>query len=632
MNFRTVFFIAINVLLFFLTTIVGAQDSVLLHRISVLEDSLPKVDLKRKAAIQLQLSEIYWRVRPEQGIEYGKLAIGSYDELDDDKIANAYVNTAIGYYYCGEMDSCIYYVEQMLELEDVLISDRKKGVSYNILCVANRRIGAYQQALYSGEKAIEYFTLCGDSIQISGTLDNISLIYRKWGRYEDALKYSLKSLKIFEDKKDTAEMAATIFNIGNLYFDLGDNRNAKKYFVTAQRMAISIGNLLLEADVYDMMGSINQQENDLDSAWVYYKKSLLLYQKIDFKQGVAIAQQNIGTLQVKLKNYRYGISYLKKSLAFFQTTNLIEDVSKVAIDLSKAYTHTQEYDSAVFYSDYALKNGRSLQNVDIQLQALEELESVYLNMKNYGKAYDIQSSYYKLRDSLQSVDMEMRIAELKQKYDLDKAEKETALWMSQQQIEASKSKVYMILVVSLLSFILFASIFVWHRRKKETEIIQLRQERNKLIKEDMEDKMRFQSKQLTTHALNMLQKNTLLQSLQEDIDRIGEKAKEEVKPELRSLNHKIMTHIKGEKDWGLFKMYFEQINKDFFNALYKINPNLTSNDLRLLALIKLNMNIKEVASVLNLSPDSVKNARYRLRKKLNLNSQDDLFEFVNNIS
>jgi len=44
------------------------------------------------------------------------------------------------------------------------------------------------------------------------------------------------------------------------------------------------------------------------------------------------------------------------------------------------------------------------------------------------------------------------------------------------------------------------------------------------------------------------------------------------------------------------------------------------------------MNIKEVASVLNLSPDSVKNARYRLRKKLNLNSQDDLFEFVNNIS
>ncbi len=77
--------------------------------------------------------------------------------------------------------------------------------------------------------------------------------------------------------------------------------------------------------------------------------------------------------------------------------------------------------------------------------------------------------------------------------------------------------------------------------------------------------------------------------------------------------------------------YFEEINKNFYSRLKQINSELTNNDHRLCALIKLNMTSKEMASVLNIAPSSIKSARYRLKKKLNLDIDADLEEFIRKI-
>ncbi len=78
-------------------------------------------------------------------------------------------------------------------------------------------------------------------------------------------------------------------------------------------------------------------------------------------------------------------------------------------------------------------------------------------------------------------------------------------------------------------------------------------------------------------------------------------------------------------------MYFEEVNQTFFSKLREINPNTSPAEERLAALIKLKMNIKETASVLNISPSSVKMARHRLRQKLNLPQDIDLYDFIGGI-
>jgi len=612
-------------------TLAWSQDATMLSKIKAFEEEYPKASFRRKAVIELMLSEYYWQVQPEKGAEYGRKAIQSYRKIKNDSLGNAYVNTAICFYYLGEIDSCISYTEEMLALPNLKLSARRKGISNNILCIAYRKNGAYEMGLERGKKAIAYFQEYGDSMQIAGTLDNISIIYRIWGKYDKALDYSIKSLRIFESLKDTVDIAITLTNIGDLYSITKDYDRALAYFSRAEEMALNHTDYVHIGNLYNDKGLIFKRQGALHKADSLFNKALNIYKKAQFKEGVAVAQQNLGALKVDEAKCKDGLVYLKKSLIFFKSVNYTEDISKVYIDMAKAYNCMQKYDTAIFYLNKAIRNSEALGNPPLKLTSLYELQQSYYNIGYFDSAFQTQKKYYQLKDSLQSVDVEIRIAELQKKYDVEKVQKEAQLYKTKQQAETARAKVFQVVAASLVLFILLASYFVWQRRKKDREIIRLRQERNQVIKEEMEVKMRYQSKQLTTHALNMLQKNLLLQSLEEDMAEIRKKAKDELKPEIHSLNHKIKTHLKGEKDWDLFKMYFEQINKDFFSRMKDLYPNLTSNDLRLIALIKLNMNIKEVASVLNLSPDSVKNARYRLRKKLKLGTKDDLFEFVNSI-
>jgi len=129
----------------------------------------------------------------------------------------------------------------------------------------------------------------------------------------------------------------------------------------------------------------------------------------------------------------------------------------------------------------------------------------------------------------------------------------------------------------------------------------------------------------------MMQKNKLLQSISADIEIRMKSPGCSDKESMRQILRELQQGLNIDKDWDLFKVYFEQINERFFDKLKEINPALTGNDFRLCALIKLNLSIKEMASVLNISPDSLKNARYRLKKKLHLRSEESLTVFINSL-
>ena len=89
--------------------------------------------------------------------------------------------------------------------------------------------------------------------------------------------------------------------------------------------------------------------------------------------------------------------------------------------------------------------------------------------------------------------------------------------------------------------------------------------------------------------------------------------------------------MNSEKDWDLFKLYFEEVNKNFFKTLQKNCGQLTTGEQKLAALVKLNLSVKEAAAVLNISPDSLRKARYRLRRKLGLFDRENLADYLNNI-
>ena len=90
-------------------------------------------------------------------------------------------------------------------------------------------------------------------------------------------------------------------------------------------------------------------------------------------------------------------------------------------------------------------------------------------------------------------------------------------------------------------------------------------------------------------------------------------------------------NINNDDDWTFFENAFNNADKDFLKKVKEKHPELSSNDLRLCAYLRLNLSSKEIAPLLNISVRSVEVKRYRLRKKMNLSHDDGLTDYIINI-
>ena len=90
----------------------------------------------------------------------------------------------------------------------------------------------------------------------------------------------------------------------------------------------------------------------------------------------------------------------------------------------------------------------------------------------------------------------------------------------------------------------------------------------------------------------------------------------------------IDTNLNNNKDWKFFKQAFNNADKDFLDKIKAAHPELTPNDLKFCAYLRLNLSSKEIAPLLNISTKSVETKRYRLRKRLKLNHNDSLVNYI----
>ncbi|GJM62757.1 triple tyrosine motif-containing protein [Persicobacter diffluens] len=143
----------------------------------------------------------------------------------------------------------------------------------------------------------------------------------------------------------------------------------------------------------------------------------------------------------------------------------------------------------------------------------------------------------------------------------------------------------------------------------------------------LEGELQRRNRQMTSHTLNLVQKNAFLESLKKEISGI-EAISPQVQKQLKRLNTLIDQSYATDQDWEEFQFYFEGLHANFYSKLKLNHPDLSSQDLKHCALIRLNLSLAECASLLGISADSVKTSRYRLKKKLGLTIKENLQEFI----
>lgn len=159
-------------------------------------------------------------------------------------------------------------------------------------------------------------------------------------------------------------------------------------------------------------------------------------------------------------------------------------------------------------------------------------------------------------------------------------------------------------------------------QRSEEEIIRLK---NAQLQAEIE----YKNQELTSSAMNLIQKNKLLTNLKNSLKILStEPLNEETSAQLIRLVRSIDKDLEGNEHWTAFADSFDQVHGKFITRLKESFPELTPQEVKFSAYIRMNLNTKEIANLLGISVRGVEIGRYRVRKKLGLSRQDNLTNFL----
>jgi DNA-binding CsgD family transcriptional regulator len=129
--------------------------------------------------------------------------------------------------------------------------------------------------------------------------------------------------------------------------------------------------------------------------------------------------------------------------------------------------------------------------------------------------------------------------------------------------------------------------------------------------------------------MNLVVKNEFIDSIKQELKELKKNGKwAEAKQALERIVKEIDINLKLQEDWEQFEYHFDKVHGDFLTRLQQAYPDLSPNEQKLCTLLRLKLNTKEIANLLSISQRGVEVARYRLRKKLDLEKRQNLSKFI----
>lgn len=166
------------------------------------------------------------------------------------------------------------------------------------------------------------------------------------------------------------------------------------------------------------------------------------------------------------------------------------------------------------------------------------------------------------------------------------------------------------------------------RNLRLQERIRAEQKVNQLLKQKHHMELDLINRELATSSIFISQKNKIIGLIKKDINRLLKNDKTITRNEIGKVLKTIDENIKFDNDWYRIKAHFEKIHPGFFDRLRKKFPQLTPNDHKLCALLRMNLNTKEISHILKITAPSTEISRIRLRKKLDLPKGINLTQYI----
>ena len=160
-------------------------------------------------------------------------------------------------------------------------------------------------------------------------------------------------------------------------------------------------------------------------------------------------------------------------------------------------------------------------------------------------------------------------------------------------------------------------------KKQHNAILELTRREKKLLEENLD----YKTRELSSATLIDYQKNELLVDLLDEVKRLDTVTNYLYAPDIRRITRQIKSYIDLNKSWTNFKLHFDEVHPGFFEKL-NMGRELTNNESRICAYLKIGLGNKEIASLTNVESASVRRALNRLKKKLGLSHEENLRDYI----
>jgi DNA-binding CsgD family transcriptional regulator len=132
--------------------------------------------------------------------------------------------------------------------------------------------------------------------------------------------------------------------------------------------------------------------------------------------------------------------------------------------------------------------------------------------------------------------------------------------------------------------------------------------------------------------MHLLQKGDLLENIKDELIRIRKSSALTSADDVKKLIRVLKEEAKLDNEWEQFAVHFDSVHSGFLKMLKQKYPGISAHDLKLCAYLRMNLSSKEIAQLENISVRGVEISRYRLRKKLQISTETNLFDFLLQVS
>lgn len=474
-----------------------------------------------------------------------------------------------------------------------------------------------------------------------------SLVFQNLGKYPEALELLFqaknimdKGLETLQDTSNLSEYLQVISNIGLLFYNIEKYDESVIYFQNGLDILNSF-----KADYSSPAIKIEYFRLNLNSGAVYTK--IRNFEKAEFfftkalqyldegnKRNYGILLNNLSIVARENGNIEKAFDLNLKAIQSCKDANYTRGLTQAYNNLGTCYAVTNDFDNAIKNYAIALEMAEDYGFAQSAAIALEAMSGTYDSVGDYKNAYRKYTQFKILNDSLLDLEKVRLVTQLEMQDNFDKRMSANKIIQKEQEADQRKRELIYSLVIVFIAMGLIIAFLLYYLQRSKSKRHQLEAEKNallnkslKLEKTTLEEEIEFKNKELATNVMYMIRKNELITQISEKLI----KSKLGFKKENQKIVEEIIRDLQSSTDddvWTEFEIRFQQVHNEFYNKLNERFPNLSANEKRLCAFLRLNMSTKEISAITYQSINSLTVARSRLRKKLDLDTDDNLISFL----